>query len=96
MKIHPKKKQKREEMRKSPRIDAVKKVKFKVLAPLEGEGFTQDISERGLCIFLNKEVTPGSVLALKLENLGEGNKPINIIAKVIWQEDLLTGVTFLN
>ena len=85
-----------QEKRSSPRYESIKKIKYKVLIPMEGEGFTQNISRGGFALFLDKEVPPGSVLELKFQIPGKNKEPEKSIVKVIWQRDYLTGVKVLG
>ncbi len=87
---------KSQEKRDSPRYDSIKKIKYKVLIPMEGKGFTQNISKGGYALFLDKEVPPGSVLELKFQIPGKTKEPEKSIVKVIWQKDYLTGVKVLG
>jgi c-di-GMP-binding flagellar brake protein YcgR len=84
------------ERRRSRRLDAVQKIKYKVLIPMEGQGFTQNISEGGFALFLDHEVPPGSVLALRFEDRDEGAAAESIIVKVVWQKDHLAGTKVLG
>ena len=85
-----------EEKRNSPRYESIKKIKYKVLIPMEGEGYTQNISKGGFALFLDKEVPPGSVLELIIHSPGQKQKTQKSIVKVIWQKDYLTGVKVLG
>lgn len=82
--------------RKSPRQDTVNKIDFKVLIPMEGDGFTQNISKGGFALFLDKEVPPGAVLELTFSEPSETAQPERSIVKVIWCKDHLAGVKVLG
>lgn len=84
------------EKRESPRTDRIKKFKYKVLVPIEGEGFIQNVSQEGYGLFLDNEVPPGSVIELKMPDSRNATQPENPIAKVIWQKDYITGVKVLG
>ncbi len=84
------------EKRQTERSDHVVKVSYKVLLPMEGEGFTQDISQDGLGLFLDNEVPPGAVMELKFKETPKGTQPAKPIAKVMWQKDSQTGVKVLG
>ena len=86
----------RQDRRKSRRYDSIHKVGYKVLIPMEGEGFTQNISEGGFALFLDKEVPPGAVLELRFQNPSVGTQPDRSIVKVMWQKDHLAGVKVLG
>ena len=90
------KKSSHQEKRNSPRHESIKKIKYKVLIPMEGKGFTQNISKGGYALFLDKEVPPGSVLEIKFQIPGRTKEPEKSIVKVIWQKDYLTGVKVLG
>jgi len=66
--------------------------------PLNGTGLTQNISYAGLCLILNRELSPGVILELKFELTGKDSKPIVTRAKVVWLKKIetgfLTGVKF--
>ena len=78
------------------RIDKISKVRFKILLAREGEGFLQNLSERGGCLMLNEEVAPGSLIQLEINGLNGDTRPVRVIGRVKWQDGYLTGVEFLN
>ena len=84
--------------RRYPRKEVVTNLSYRVITPLGGKGLTQNISEGGLCIVLDKKIPAGTMLELKFELPGEEEAPIEIFAKVIWQKEaegkFLTGVKF--
>ncbi len=84
------------EKRSDERSDHVVKVSYKVLLPMEGEGFTQDVSQDGIGLFLDNEVPPGAVMELKFQEPPKGTQPAKPIAKVMWQRDHQTGVKVLG
>ncbi len=88
-----------EEKRIYPRMDVFKKMTYRELVPSGEEGIIQDISEGGLCLLLNKEFAPGTILEVKYELQSPTPKPIESIAKVVWQKKtdkgMLTGVQFI-
>lgn len=91
-------------MRKDTRKSYVTNVGYRVVVnekatmPVKDEGLTQNISDGGLCLILNKELSPGTVLELKFEMPEEDSNPIETRVKVVWQEKMetgyLTGVKF--
>lgn len=85
-----------QEKRASPRYDSIKKIKYKVLIPMEGQGYTQNISQGGFALFLDEEVPPGAVLELKFLSESQNGTPGRSIVKVIWQKNYLTGVKVLG
>jgi hypothetical protein len=88
-----------EQKRKHPRLGVQKKMRYRELVPLGEEGLIQDISEGGLCLLLNKEFSPGTILEIKYEVPADAPKPDDSIVKVIWQKKtdkgMLTGVQFM-
>jgi hypothetical protein len=88
-----------EDKRIHPRRDVFTKMSFRELVPSGEEGLIQDISDGGLCLLLNKEFSPGSILEIKYELQGETPNPIEAIVRVIWQKKIntgmLTGVKFI-
>ena len=82
--------------RKSPRYDTVNRIDYKVLIPMEGNGFTQNISEGGFALFLDKEVPPGSVLELTFSEESVTAQLERSIVKVIWCKDHVAGVKLLG
>lgn len=82
--------------RRSLRKDHIKKVNYKVLIPMEGEGFTQNVSLNGYALFLDNEIPPGAVIELIFENSGQDQEDERSIAKIIWQKDNIVGVKVLG
>jgi hypothetical protein len=88
------------DLRKKLRIDTVQKVKFRTNASktnslTHGQGFSQNLSENGCCLFLDREIPEGSLIEITFERLGNNNHDVKIIGRVIWQKDFLSGVKFL-
>ena len=87
------------EKRIHPRMEVFKKMTYRELVPSGEEGVIQDISEGGLCLLLNKEFIPGTILEVKYELQSPAPKPIESVVKVIWQKKtdkgMLTGVQFI-
>jgi hypothetical protein len=84
------------ERRRSPRHDTVNRIDYKVLIPMEGNGFTQNISGGGFALFLDKEVPPGSVLELTFSEGMDTAELERSIVKVIWCKDHMAGVKLLG
>lgn len=80
----------------NPRVDAVRKVNYRIRKPVAGEGFTQNISEGGCCLMLNEELPPGAVIELDFGPLNGDSRSVRALGKVVWQNDDLTGIRFLN
>jgi len=91
-------------MRTDARRSYVTNVSYRVVVdekatiPVKDEGLTQNISEGGLCLIVNRELSPGAVLELKFELPDKNSNPIETRVKVVWQEKIetgyLTGVKF--
>ncbi len=91
-------------MRKDTRKSYVTNVSYRVVVdenttmPAKDEGLTQNISNGGLCLILNKELSSGAVLELKFETPEANSNPMETRVKVVWQEKIetgyLTGVKF--
>jgi len=84
------------EKRQAGRSDHVAKFSYKLLVPVEGQGYTQNVSQAGYGLFLDKEVPPGATIELQFDTMREGNRPDKPIAKVMWQKDHQTGVKLLG
>ena len=74
------------EKRTHPRKSLVTKVGYKVRPQTKGETLSQDISEGGLCLILNRELPPGATLELKIDMPGQDTGPIEALAEVVWQQ----------
>ena len=59
--------------------------------PLKGKGLTQNISYAGMCLLLNQELSPGTILELTFERKEKNLKPIVTHAKVVWLKKTETG-----
>ena len=77
---------KHKEKRTHTRKTLVTKVTYTVLMHSKGETLTQNISEGGLCLILNRELSPGATLELKIDMPDKDAKPIEIFAEVVWQK----------
>jgi c-di-GMP-binding flagellar brake protein YcgR len=73
-------------------------VHYRVIKPLGERGKTQNISEGGICLMLQRELSPGTKLELKFELPSEKSKLVEALAEVVWQKKtdrgFLTGVSF--
>ncbi len=87
-----------EQKRKHSRQEIITTVDYKVLTPSEDVGMTQNVSEGGLCLLLNNELSPGSILEVKFEIPGDTPKHVESFVEVVWQKrtdkGFLTGVKF--
>lgn len=71
--------------RSHPRTTLVTKVSYKILMQSKGETLSQNISEGGLCLILNREIPPGTTLELRIDMPGKDAKPVEAFAETIWQ-----------
>ena len=86
------------EKRKHAREKVITDVSYKVLTPSDDKAVTQDISQGGLCLLLNNELPPGTILEVRLNLPGDEPKRIETFVEVVWQKEIdrgfLTGVKF--
>jgi len=84
--------------RKHSRQEIIASVDYKVLTPSGDVGMTQNVSEGGLCLLLNNELSPGTILEVKFEIPGDTPKQVKSFVEVIWQKKtdkgFLTGLKF--
>ena len=90
------KKMKDSDRRKYPRVDFIRQASYKLSQSSEFGVFTQDISQTGMRLLLDNEVSPGAILKLNFELPGQSSKPIDTLAEVVWQDNYLTGVKFIS
>ncbi len=81
--------------RKYLRVKLIEKASYRFLRPDRHSIFTQNISEDGMCLLLDKEVSSGIILELKFRLPDKEPKLIKTYARVVWQNNFLTGVKFL-
>lgn len=71
---------------------------YKVLSPLKDVGLIRNISYGGLCLLLDNELRPGTILELKYRLPHEEDRQIVTTVEVVWQKKtekgFLTGVKF--
>ena len=81
-----------------PRTEMFINVIYKVLSPFKDEGLTRNISHGGLCLLLNNELPPGTILELKYRLPHEEDRQIVTSVEVVWQKKTdkgyLTGVKY--
>jgi len=76
------------DMRKDTRKSYVTNVSYRVVVdekstiPVKDEGLTQNISNGGLCLILNRELPSGAVLELKFEMPEENSNSVETRVKV--------------
>jgi hypothetical protein len=78
------------------RLDFIEKVHYKLLKQPFQSVFSQNISAMGMCLLLDEEVIPGTILELDFDIPGQESKTISTYSKVVWQRDYLTGVEFIG
>lgn len=87
-----------EQKRKHRRQEIITSVDYKVLTPSGDVGTTQNVSEGGLCLLLNNEFSPGTILEVKFEIPGDTPKQVESFVETVWQKKtdkgFLTGVKF--
>jgi hypothetical protein len=85
------------EKRVHPRSEYVTSVSYRQVADgnsgflLNGKGLTQNISYAGMCLLLDQELSPGTILELSFEKTEKNLKPIVTRAKVVWLKKSETG-----
>jgi len=78
------------------RLDFIEKVHYKLLKQPYQSIFSQNISAMGMCLLLDEEVNPGTILELNFDMPGQEIETISTYSKVVWQRDYLTGVEFIG
>jgi hypothetical protein len=71
---------------------------YKVVSPIKGTGLSRNFSQGGLCLLLDNELPPGTVLELKYRMPHEEHRLIETTVEVIWQKKTdkgyITGVKY--
>lgn len=71
---------------------------YKVISPIKGVGLSRNISHGGLCLLLDNELPPGTILELKYRLPHEESRLIETTVEVIWQrktdQGYITGVKY--
>jgi hypothetical protein len=87
-----------EERRQYPRKEIYANMSYRELVPSGATGIIQDMSDGGLCLILNKEFPPGTVLEVTYVLPDEENRTVEKFVKVVWvrktEKEYLTGVKF--
>lgn len=86
---------KKTDQRKQTRVEEIQKVNYRILKPLKGEGFIQNLSEEGCCILLNEKLPLGSIIELEFEEMGNNSKPVKTLGKIVWQKNYIAGIKFI-
>jgi len=84
------------ERRKSPRVDIETKVRCQVLGHPSKEVIAQNISAGGMCLLLDRKISPRMILELEFTLPGNSEELINTYAEVIWQSNSHTGIKFIS
>jgi c-di-GMP-binding flagellar brake protein YcgR len=82
--------------RRHPRVEFIREASYQLSKSPAYDVFTQDISQTGMCLLLDNEVSPGMILKLNFDLPGQSTQPIDTLAEVIWQDNYLTGVKFIS
>jgi len=89
------------ERRRYVRIDLCTQVEYEILPmqlPLKAE--TKDISAGGLCLLVDREMQPGTILHLKFYLPDKEKTYVESLGRVVWQRKknggYLTGIEFKN
>ena len=81
-----------------PREDIIVNVIYEVLSPIKDVGLTRNISQGGLCLLIDNELPPGTLLGLKFRLPHEEARLIESTVEVVWQKKTdkgyLTGVKY--
>jgi len=77
------------------RFSFITKAKYRFLHDSFNEIFTQNLSNSGMCLLLDRHTAPGEFLQLEFKKPGAGTL-IKRYAKIVWQNDYLTGVKFVS
>jgi c-di-GMP-binding flagellar brake protein YcgR len=84
--------------RKHHRTEIFFDVIYKVVSPIKGTGLSRNFSQGGLCLLLDHELLPGTILQLKYRLPHEESRLIEITVEVVWQNKTdmgyLTGVKY--
>lgn len=90
------------ERRKYVRIDLCTQVEYEIL-PMQishPRGETRNISAGGLCLLVDKKMSPDTILHLKFHLPDKDKTYVESLGRVVWQkkvdEGYLTGIEFKN
>jgi c-di-GMP-binding flagellar brake protein YcgR len=82
--------------RKHHRTEIFFDVIYKVVSPIKGVGLSRNFSQGGLCLLLDHELPPGTLLELKYRLPHEESRLIETTVEVVWQnkteKGYITGV----
>ena len=77
--------------RKHHRTEVFFDVIYKVISPIKGVGLSRNFSQGGLCLLLDNELPPGTIIELKYRLPHEESRLIKTTVEVIWQKKTDTG-----
>ena len=77
--------------RKHHRTEVFFDVIYKVISPIKGVGLSRNFSQGGLCLLLDNELPPGTIIELKYRLPHEESRLIETTVEVIWQKKTDTG-----
>ncbi len=84
--------------REHDRTEIIVDVIYKVVSPIKDVALSQNFSYGGLCLLLNNELPPGTILELKYRLPHEESRLIETTVEVVWQrktdKGYLTGVKY--
>jgi c-di-GMP-binding flagellar brake protein YcgR len=84
------------ERRETPRVDLETKVRYQILGHPSKEVISQNISAGGMCLLLDRKISPRMILELEFKLPGDNEDMINTYAEVIWQSNSHTGIKFIS
>jgi c-di-GMP-binding flagellar brake protein YcgR len=84
------------ERRKNPRVKLNTKVKYQILGHSSREVIAQNISAGGMCLLLDRKISPRMILELEFRLPGDNNDVIDTYAEVVWQSNSHTGIKFIS
>ena len=84
------------EKRKSSRVDLDTRVRYQVLGYPAKEVIAQNISTGGMCLLLDRKISPRMILELEFKLPGNSEELISAYAEVIWQSNSHTGIKFIS
>lgn len=95
-----------EDKRHFSRLDVQVKVEYQILDSAQDKmkSFTKNVSQGGICLFLNSFLDKGTLLDLKLF-LPDKKEPIHAAGKIVWiekfeigdsKEELEAGIEFID
>jgi hypothetical protein len=84
--------------RKHHRTEMFFDVIYKVVSPIKGVALSRNFSPGGLCLLLDNELPPGTILEIKYRLPHEEHRLIETTVEVVWQKKsdkgYITGVKY--